>query len=56
MMILYSVIDSSADDGTGMIIRSGQGLEGVGTFTGDIKWDRLDPTDCVWIVPGTEFP
>lgn len=50
MTICYSVFL-----GTSLIFKLGDYLEGCGKVI-EPRWDNLDCTDCVWIVPGTELP
>lgn len=50
MRIAYSV-----SRGQGMIFVLGTVVEGIGLIT-EPNWTRLDASDCVWLVPGTETP
>jgi hypothetical protein len=51
MTILYSTCF-----GEGIVLILGENLEGAGVYTGEVIHKYLCPTDCVWIVPGTEEP
>lgn len=48
MTILYSVIPGDA-----IVFPLGATLDGWGKVA-EVRWDRLDCTDCAWMVPGTE--
>ena len=48
MRIAYSV-----ERGEAIVFVLGTEVEGIGRIT-EPNWARLDPSDCVWMVPGTE--
>lgn len=48
MVYTYSPVAQEA-----LLCPLGSHLEGFGLLS-KIRWDRLDCTDCVWIVPSTK--